>query len=105
MGEGSQICDPDSWPGLDGLLFPHGLATQCDAVGVMDDAIQDGIGQGGIAEVAMPLLDRELAGDDGAATLEAVIDDFQQIALAGVGERDESEVVEDEHVEFGQVFE
>ena len=105
MGEGSQICDPRSWPGLDGLLFPHGLATQCDAIGVMDDAIQDRVGKSGVTQISVPLLDRKLAGDDGAAALEAVVDDLQQIALTGVGERDEPEVIEDEQLEFGQVFE
>jgi integrase len=33
----------------------------------MDQAIEDGIGQGRIAEVSMPLVHRQLAGDDGGA--------------------------------------
>jgi hypothetical protein len=34
---------------------------------VMDEAVQDGVSEGRIADGLMPMLDRELAGDDGGA--------------------------------------
>ena len=37
--------------------FPHGRALQLEAVGVVDDAIQDGVGEGGLADPVMPRLD------------------------------------------------
>jgi hypothetical protein len=35
-------------------LAPHGLAGQFDAKGIVDEAIEDGIGVGGIADHLMP---------------------------------------------------
>ena len=46
------------------MLFSEALAGQLDAVGVMDEAIEDGIGDGWIADDFVPLLDRHLTGDD-----------------------------------------
>jgi hypothetical protein len=40
--------------------FSHTLATELNAVGVVNDAIQDRIRQGGIVQVRMPLFDIEL---------------------------------------------
>ncbi len=33
-----------------GLLFTHGLAVEFEAVGVVDEAVEDGIGEGWIAD-------------------------------------------------------
>ncbi len=38
----------------------------------MDQAIEHGVGIGGIADQRVPLIDRELAGDDGGAAAVAV---------------------------------
>ena len=32
-------------------------------MGVVQQAVEDGVGQGGFAEVVVPVFDRELAGD------------------------------------------
>ena len=34
----------------DGAMFSHALAGQFDAVGVVDEAIEDGVGDGGITD-------------------------------------------------------
>lgn len=49
-------------------------------MGVVDEAVQDGVSQGGIADGLMPVLDWKLAGDDGRAAAMAIFEDFQQIA-------------------------
>ena len=80
------------------MLFPKALAGQFDAVGVVDEPIEDGVGDGGVADDFIPLADRHLAGDDDRAHLVAVIDDFQQIAaLLGV-QRLRPPIVQDEQV-------
>src|SRR3984957_13626451 len=38
-------------------------AFEVDAMGAMDDAVENGVGQGGIANDFMPAIDRDLAGD------------------------------------------
>ena len=48
-------------------------------MGVVDEPVEDGVGDGGVAEGFMSLLDRHLAGDDGRAALRAVLDDLEQV--------------------------
>ena len=70
------------------------MAAKLDAVGVVDEPVQDGVGDCGIAERLVPLLDRQLAGDDGRAALGAVLDDLEQVGRLPAGERLHGEVVE-----------
>src|SRR5690606_7506383 len=81
---------------------PHGSSFQGDAVGVMDEAVQDGIGKGGVPDDLMPGVEGELAGDEGRATAVAVLEHFEEIPPFGVGERCQTEVVEDEQVGAGE---
>ena len=46
----------------------------------MDEAIEDGIGQGGIADALVPMFYRVLAGHQGREYAVAIIEDFEQIA-------------------------
>jgi hypothetical protein len=41
------------------------VAGGVDAVRVVDDAIEDGVGLGWIADQVVPLVDGDLTGDDG----------------------------------------
>jgi hypothetical protein len=60
----------------------------------MDEAVEDGVGHGGIVELAMPVGDRQLRGDDHGAAAEAVVEDLEEIAAAGGVDRRESPVVD-----------
>ncbi len=40
---------------------------EAEAMGLGQQTIEDGIGDGGIADPAVPVLDRKLMGDDGGA--------------------------------------
>src|SRR5260370_20076129 len=65
----------------------------------MDQAVENGVGVGGIADQHVPLIDRELAGDDGGAAAVAVLEDLQEV-MAGCGvERLEGPGVENEGVD------
>lgn len=55
------------------------LAGQFDAIGVVHDAIEDGISDGRISDDLVPPVDRNLAGDDGRAPLVAIFDDFEEV--------------------------
>ncbi len=41
------------------------MAGEVDPVRVVDDAIEDGVGVGGIADQLVPFVEGDLAGDDG----------------------------------------
>ena len=45
--------------------FPHALAVEFDAVGIVDEAVEDGISEGGFPDHVMPGVDGQLACDQG----------------------------------------
>ncbi len=70
----------------------------------MHQAVEDGVGECGLTQVGMPVRDGQLAGDDGGAAIETVIEDFQDIALGGLVQYGQSPVIEDQDVEAGQLL-
>src|SRR6266851_1368872 len=75
---------------------PQGRPLELDAMGAVDDAVEDRVGQGGIADHLMPPADRNLAGDQQRSAIAAVVDDLEQIAsLLGV-ERLRAPIVDDQ---------
>ena len=71
-------------------------------MGVVNEAVEDCIGVGWIADHRVPVLDGELAGDDGGTTPVAVLENLEQI-VAGLGvERLQSPVVEDEELDAAE---
>ena len=56
------------------------LALEGEPVGVVDQAIEDGVGDGGIADDLVPVLDRQLAGHDGGAAAVPILHDLQEVA-------------------------
>jgi len=55
-------------------------AFQVDAVSAVDDAIEDRVGEGRIADHLMPAIDRDLTGDQQRAPVVPVVDDLEQVA-------------------------
>ena len=56
------------------------LAGEFDAVGVVNDAVEDGVGERGHADQFMPSVDWNLARYDERSFVITVLDDFQEIA-------------------------
>ena len=75
------------------------LAVEIDPVGVMDQAVEDGVGVGGVADQRVPLIDGKLAGDDGGAVAVAILEDLQEVVAGRGVERLEAPVVEDEEID------
>jgi hypothetical protein len=46
----------------------------------VDEPVENSIGDGRVGDDVVPVVDRQLAGDDGAATAVAVVDDLEDIA-------------------------
>ena len=80
----------------------QGFATELDAVGVVNDAVEDGVGEGRIADDVVPLRDRNLTGDQERVVVVAILDDFEQIAALFCSQDLGSEIVQDEDVNTGE---
>ena len=65
-----------------------------DPVRVVDDPVEDGVGQRRVADDLVPAVDRHLAGDDQRAGAVAILDDLQQIALLFGEQRFRAPIVE-----------
>ena len=68
---------------------------------VVNEPIEDRVGEGTIADHLVPYLDRELTGDQRGAVDVAVVHDLQQVAALLVVQRSEPPVVDDEQVGLG----
>ncbi len=80
-------------------MLSEALSFEVDAVGVVDEAIEDCVGDGGISDNFVPAIDGQLAGDDDRTSFISVFDDLEQIAaLIGV-ERLRSPVIKNEQIE------
>ena len=67
-------------------------------MGIVDEAVEDGVGVGGIADEFVPLVDRQLAGDEDGAAAIAGFEDFEKIVAGGGIEGGEAPIVEDEEL-------
>ena len=62
---------------LGGAEFAQGLALQFEPMSAVHQTVEHGIGDCGIADVSVPVVDRQLAGDDGGSAAVTIVDDFQ----------------------------
>ena len=61
-------------------------ALELDALGVGHDAIENGVGEGRLADDVVPAADRQLACEQGRGAAIAILDDLEQVP-AGSGRR------------------
>jgi hypothetical protein len=59
------------------------VAGEIDAVGVVHDAIEDGVGVGWITDQIVPFIEGDLAGDDGGSPAVAFFEDFEKVVPCG----------------------
>ena len=80
----------------------YGRPVQFQPIGVVDDAIENGVGEGRLTDDIVPLVEGELAGDERRAAAIAVLDDFHQIAPL-VGDKPvRAPVIEDQQIGLDQ---
>jgi hypothetical protein len=94
--EGAWPADPlfDRACGRDRASAPETVAAQIDAMSVVDQAVQDGVGIGWMADKIVPAFYGDLAGQDGRAPPVAFFEDLVEV-VAGAGvERLEAPIVE-----------
>ncbi|MFK4667211.1 hypothetical protein ABIF76_008124, partial [Bradyrhizobium ottawaense] len=68
-------------------------------MGIVDEAIEHGVGIGGISNEQMPLVHGKLAGDDGGAMTVAIFEDFQEVVTGAGIERLEPPIIEDQQID------
>ena len=70
---------------------------------VVDQAVEDGVGDGGIADLFVPVIHRELTGDDGGGMTVPLLDDLQKVSSFGVGHGGEAEIVNHQDMGIGEL--
>ena len=71
----------------------------------MHQTVEDGVGDCGISDQLVPMLDGNLAGHDCRAAAVTVVDDVEQVAALLRGERGEPPIVEDQQLDTCQALE
>ena len=66
-----------------GVLLSHAFSGELKAVSVVNETVQYGVAQGGIADDIVPMFDGDLAGDDGRGATVAIVEDLQKVAPFG----------------------
>ncbi len=70
---------------------------------VVDDAVEDGVGDGRLVDDSMPFGDRDLGGDQGRSALIALLGEFEEVVALLGGEAVCAPVVEDQELNLGKL--
>ena len=70
-----------------------------------DETVEDGVRDRRLADAAVPLLDGQLAGDEGRAETDTVLEDLEEVSALDFREGRDAPVVEDEHRRSGEPLE
>src|SRR5260370_39153816 len=74
-------------------------------MGVVNEAVEDGISIGRVANEGVPFVDQDLAGEDGRAAPVAFLEDLVEVTTGTGVERFEAPIVEDEELDAGETAE
>ena len=66
-----------------GVLLSHAFSGELQTVSVVNEAIQDSVAEGWVADNFVPMFDGDLAGNDGRGATVAIIKDLQKVASFG----------------------
>src|SRR5712664_529111 len=93
------------WLGGRGAEFSERSSGERDAVGMVDQAVHDGVAEGGIADALVPVFHRHLTGEERGAPPRAILDHLQQIAPFAIPDWRQPPVVEDQEIRFPKLRE
>jgi hypothetical protein len=68
------------------------------------DAVENGVGQGRVVEIRVPMFDRQLTGDQGSFAGGAIVKQFEQVIAFGLADRCEAPIVEDQQIGAGELL-
>src|SRR5208283_2228089 len=78
---------------LFGGELSHAFSCHREPVGVVYEAVKNGVSERRVADDLAPLLDRNLAGVDRRSALMTVFEDLEEVALLRLGKDRETPVV------------
>ena len=96
---GPHVLVEDTVTGLDSLCFSQRVSLDVEAVCVVDEAVEDGVGQGWIPDGLVPELDRHLGSDHRRPHIVAIVEDFEQVATMDVLQRRDEPIVKDDEID------
>ena len=68
-------------------------------MGVVDQTVEDAVGDGGIADLLVPARDRQLRSEDGRANLVAILADLPDVATLAFVQRRHGPVVDHQNID------
>ena len=83
-------------------FLPHGLAAHLDAMSVVNETVEDAIGDGTIANLLVPARDRQLGSKDGGTSLVAIFADLPDFAALVFIQRRHRPVINDQNIDTAQ---
>ena len=86
-------------------MLAHGSPFELNAVGIVDQTIQDGISGGRISDLLMPVGDGELGGEDRGSTVVAILADLVKVPSLGLAQGIHGPIIDDQHVGAGNLTE
>src|ERR1700746_3734208 len=69
---------------------------------VVDQAVEDTVGDGGVTELLVPARDRQLRSEDGGASLVAILTDLPNFSPLAFIQRSHGPVIDDENIDASQ---
>ena len=72
-------------------------------MGVMDQPVEDSVGNRGIADLFMPVRYGKLTGDDGGGVPMSLLNNLQQVSSFSVGHGGEAEIINHQDLGIGEL--
>jgi len=82
--------------------FAHRISHEFEAVGVVDQTVENRICESGVWDSRMPIAHRNLCGDQGGGAAIAVVQDFEQVLGLRTRKGIPEPVIEDQEVDAGE---
>ena len=82
-----------------GVEPTSGFSLEIEPIGIVDQAVQDGVPDGWIREADVPLSNRHLSGNHCGCSSIAIIQDFEQVLRLGASQRITQPIVEEQELD------
>ena len=83
-------------------ILPHRVAAHVDAMGIVNQPVEDTVRSGRIADLFVPARHRQLGSEDGRARLVAILTDLPEVTPLGFGQRSHGPVVDHQHIDAAE---
>ena len=85
------------------MNFAHGFALELQLRRVMEQTVENGVGERRFADGLVPMSGWELAGDECCAAPVAILDHFEQVIALLLGQYVQAPIINDEQLGFCQL--